>query len=118
MTDEERFLRHVDKTETCWQWTGCCDKSGYGRFGFRGKIALAHRAAYVLFKGEIPHHLEIDHLCRNRGCVNPDHLEAVCHIENIDRGTSAIAAKNRYHLKKSIFSRSAWVERVRRKKEK
>lgn len=69
----------------CWPWEGFCDPKGYGRRGPR----LAHRIAYEAFVGRIPKGKEIDHLCGNRGCVNPWHLEAVAHIENIRRGRNA-----------------------------
>lgn len=74
----------VEVTATgCWRWLGHCLSSGYGRVGARG--ILAHRLAYEELVGPIPDGLEIDHLCRNRGCVNPAHLEPVTHVENLRR---------------------------------
>jgi hypothetical protein len=72
----------------CWEWDGKRFPTGYGkmRIGNPPLENCAHRWSYRLFKGPIPESLEIDHLCRNRCCVNPDHLEAVTHQENVRRG--------------------------------
>jgi hypothetical protein len=70
----------------CWLWTGAISQHGYGRFYFRGKAEAAHRASYILYRSEIPEGLEIDHLCRTRNCVNPDHLEPVTPKVNRLRG--------------------------------
>jgi hypothetical protein len=69
----------------CWLWTGSCRTDGYGRICVDTKWIFAHRFAYELLVGPIPGHLELDHLCRVRCCVNPDHLEAVTHQTNVDR---------------------------------
>lgn len=82
---EPRFLAKVDKTETCWLWTGWVDRNGYGRFWLDGRSPGAHRVAYELYVGPIPAGLEIDHLCRVRNCVNPAHLEPVTTAENVRR---------------------------------
>lgn len=76
-TLRERLLRKVAiKEKGCWYYTGA-RTLGYGRLWKDGQQDYAHRIAYELFVGPIPKGLEIDHLCRNRGCVNPAHLEAV-----------------------------------------
>lgn len=84
---EERFWSHVDASGDCWEWNGRSDE--YGRFGLNGKVLLAHRFVWELLVGPIPDGMTIDHLCRNRYCVNPGHLEVVSGTENIRRGYSA-----------------------------
>ncbi len=70
----------------CWLWMGRCSPKGYGQIsGTDQMMRPAHCVAYELFKGPIPEGTEIDHLCRVRCCVNPQHLEAVTHRENVLR---------------------------------
>lgn len=71
----------------CWLWTGNASANGYGITSLRGRSMCAHRAVYLLHKGHIPEGLELDHLCRQKICVNPDHLEPVTHSENMKRVT-------------------------------
>jgi len=78
---ETRFLSHVEKTESCWLWTGV-KVFGYGKFKVNGKADGAHRTAYELWVGKIPDGLVVRHKCRHRHCVNPDHLETGTPKEN------------------------------------
>jgi hypothetical protein len=70
----------------CWLWLGSGNQYGYGRMLINRQSFLAHRVSYEIHKGPIPDGLELDHLCRVRCCVNPDHLEPVTHEENVRRG--------------------------------
>lgn len=86
---EVRFWARVQKGPGCWEWLGRRDVAGYGKFdppAELGMSTVAHRIAFVLTKGEPPAGLHLDHLCRNRGCVNPDHLEPVTEAVNLLRG--------------------------------
>lgn len=88
----QRVARYIDyRAEGCWEWRGARDVTGYGRVRFGGRLLLVHRAVYELVVGAIPAGLQIDHLCRNRSCCNPDHLEPVTRRENILRGVSVVA---------------------------
>jgi hypothetical protein len=127
-TPEERFWAKVHKTEGCWVWTAPTN-GGYGHIAIDGRCRMAHRVAYEWSVGPIPAGLVIDHLCRNRACVNPAHMEVVTHQVNILQGTGASASAARRthcpqgHLldgRKSVGSRYCKTcnrERERRKRE-
>lgn len=82
---EARFLSNVDKTPTCWLWTGALNNFGYPKFRTADE-GYGHRWSYARYVEPIPTGLQIDHVCRVRHCVNPVHLEAVTQAENIRRG--------------------------------
>lgn len=96
-----RFWRKVDQSAGpagCWLWTGAVNSRtsrGYGVAWAGDRIQLAHRVAYELVIGPIPDDADIDHLCRNRLCVNPAHLEPVTHRENVLRGEGPSAREAR-----------------------
>ena len=75
----------IDNPHSCWEWRACLTIEGYGWFTNQGTQVLAHRFAYELVRGTIPDGLTIDHLCRNKHCANPFHLEIVSRQENIRR---------------------------------
>jgi hypothetical protein len=87
-TAEERFWAKVNADGVCWEWTSGKDAKGYGKFRAASKDNKvgAHDFAWENLVGPVPEGLELDHLCRNTACVNPDHLEPVTHSENMKRG--------------------------------
>lgn len=91
-TDIDRFWAKVEcgQPDECWPWTGTPD-NGYGRFWAGGKSLLAHRVAWILKHGDVPPGKQLDHLCRNRACCNPAHLEPVTIAVNVLRGNGVTA---------------------------
>lgn len=84
-----------DPETGCLPWIGHVAKSGYGAYPHRGSQIRAHRVAYAEAHGSVPEGKILDHLCRNRSCVNPDHLEAVDNWTNVQRGNSPVALNAR-----------------------
>ena len=95
--DVERFFVKVKKTNTCWIWTASKTKNGYGAFGIRNIMYYTHRVSYFIKHGKISKILSIDHLCHNRICVNPNHLQEVTQKENTIRGDTGLHHKIKTH---------------------
>jgi hypothetical protein len=106
MQTMERFWLRCEVDGECLVWTGCRDAKGYARIG----DTRAHRVAYELAAGPIPEGLHIDHLCGNRACVNPNHLEAVTIAENNRR------AGRRNQARPSCKRGHPWPENLRYRK--
>lgn len=93
----ERLRERIDTTAAggCWLWTGTLTDKGYGTVSYNAQTQYVHRLMYELERGTIPDGHEIDHLCRNRACCNPAHLEPVTGAENVRRGISPSTLFNR-----------------------
>jgi len=83
-TLEEYFK--VNPVTGCWDWYGGISSSGYGNYAIDRKSYGAHRVVFEKYKSKIPTGMDLDHICKNRACVNPNHLEVVSRKENIRRG--------------------------------
>lgn len=110
---EERFWPKTERRiGECWTWTGNIGARGYGFFALHHEKYLAHRVAYGLTYGTVPHphELELDHLCRNHGCVNPTHLEAVTAKENQRRGMTIAMLKAKVAARTHCRNGHPWSE--------
>lgn len=98
MTLLERFLDKIIWTDSCWEWKGAKRGYGYPVIKIDNRSVAAHRVSYEMFVGSIPIDYEIDHLCNNRICVNPNHLEPVTHLVNITRRFALYTHCKRGHI--------------------
>lgn len=80
----DRFWLKVEKTDTCWNWTGSKNTTGYGIFKFGGSQMVSHRFSYQLLVSQIPPGMVIDHRCFNKSCVNPEHMKVVTQKQNCE----------------------------------
>ena len=98
-TISERFeQRHMPEPNSgCWLWLGALSAGKYGSLFYEGRMQKAHRVGWLLYRGEIPPGMEIDHLCRNTHCVNPAHLEPVTRSENLRRSPLMDRHSHRTH---------------------
>ena len=103
---EQVILSKVEEGVVCWKWLGTIGSKGYGRTRWNGKYMHSHRAVYEILRGEVSPELQLDHLCRNRACVNPDHLEPVTAKVNVLRGEglAAVNAKKTHCPKNHEYS--------------
>lgn len=103
-----KFWTRVEKTDGCWQWRGSVTGYGYGQYGhgLPGLTMRVHKLAWEAQNGPVPVGLVLDHLCRNRLCVRPDHLQAVPNRVNVLRGEglSAVNARKRHCRRGHPFS--------------
>lgn len=93
-----RLARFFEEGVGCWLWTGAVDRFGYGTIVADRRTLRAHKAVYETRVGLVPDGLELDHLCRNKRCVNPAHLEPVTHSENLLRHYATVTTCPHGHL--------------------
>lgn len=102
----QKFLAkvYIDNETKCMIWTGSKTIGGYGVVGFRGKRHVAHKAFWLFLNKTIPDGYDLDHLCRNRACINPEHLEPVTRSTNLRRGFESRGCKNGHEVNDENFT--------------
>jgi hypothetical protein len=94
ISEIERFASKYVEDGDCWRWQGPLDKDGYGHFYFRRRGRRAHRFAWFLYRGPIPEGMVVNHVCKRRDCVNPQHLELLTPRENALQDSLSPASVN------------------------
>jgi hypothetical protein len=94
-SDKQRYFSHVAPVGDCLMWVGSTWPGGYGVFNYKGKKVLSHRFSYLINHGSIENGKVLDHICRNRLCVNTTHLRAVSRRENVTENSLSIQARNK-----------------------
>lgn len=87
MAFKKKLRYRIDPETGCWVWLLCINTDGYAQQFYKGKTTTVHKLYYEMVYGEVPEGFELDHTCKNRRCVNPEHMEVVTHTENIRRSS-------------------------------
>jgi len=110
---KERIAKRVRSINGCWELDGYVHKNGYTQMNYMGKRYMAHRLSYTIFVGEIPEGLVIDHLCRNRACINPAHLEPVTTLENLLRQPNSNTFKTHCKAGHEYTARNTYLKKAK-----
>lgn len=109
---EQRLWDKVERLHDCWEWRGATSDTGYGQFRVKGKTLYVHRVSWEIAGGHLADDVVIDHMCHNRICVRPEHLQAVTHKQNIEN--SRLSAANTSGARGVSFDRRSgkWIAQV------
>ena len=109
---DNRFWSKVDKTESCWNWTACLNEAGYGMFNVNRQAKRAHRLSYIFHYSKDITNKELDHICRNRKCVNPEHLRTCNRKQNSENVPSHKDSLSIYRGVSFNKRKGKWVAQV------